>query len=75
MLKQAKLPNYFWVKVIQITVYLQNRTPIKVVARKTLEEMCTSEKPNLLLILGLVEFLLLISYEGSLVFGNICALD
>ncbi len=45
MLKQAKLPNYFWAKAIGTIVYLQNRTLTKTIARKTPEEMWTCEKP------------------------------
>jgi transposase InsO family protein len=39
MLKQAKLPNY-----LGTIVYLQNRTLIKAIARKTPDEMWTCEK-------------------------------
>jgi hypothetical protein len=45
MLKQAKLLNYFWAKAIGTIIYLQNRTLTKTIARKTLEEMWTCQKP------------------------------
>ncbi len=45
MLKQTKLLDYLWAEVVWTTIYLQNKTPMKVIVGKTLKEMWTSEKP------------------------------
>jgi hypothetical protein len=39
MLKQVKFPYYFWVEVIGMAIYLQNRIPSKTIARKTPKKM------------------------------------
>ncbi len=45
MLNEKNLPNYFWVEVVAITVYIMNQTPITVHGM-TLEENFTGKKPD-----------------------------
>ena len=46
MLKEAKLPTYFWAEAVQTACFTQNVTPINMHG-KTPFEMVNSRKPNL----------------------------
>jgi hypothetical protein len=46
MLNEKNLPNYFWVEVVAIAVYIMNQTPIAIVHGMTPEEKFTGKKPN-----------------------------
>jgi len=46
MLNEKNLPNYFWAKVVAITVYIMNLTSTTVVHGMTLKEKITGKKPD-----------------------------
>jgi hypothetical protein len=46
MLNEKKLPNYFWVEVAAIVIYIMNQTPIATIHGMTLEEKFIGKKPN-----------------------------
>jgi hypothetical protein len=46
MLNEKNLPNYFWVEVVAIAVYIMNRTPIAIVHGMTPEENFIGKKPD-----------------------------
>ncbi len=43
----VQLPNYLWMKVIKIVVYLTNHSPTSVNGRLTLEQVYTGKPPQL----------------------------
>ena len=46
MLHDQDLPMYLWAKAARTTVYVQNRTPHKVLKTKTPEEVFFGKKPE-----------------------------
>ncbi len=46
MLNEMNLPNYFWVEVVAIVVYIMNQTPITIIHGMTPEEKFTGKKPD-----------------------------
>jgi len=46
MLNEKNLPNYFWAEVVEIAIYIMNRTPIAIVHGMTLEEKFIGNKPD-----------------------------
>jgi hypothetical protein len=46
MLNEKNLPNYFWVEVVAIVVYIMNGTPTAAVYGMTPEEKFTCKKPD-----------------------------
>jgi hypothetical protein len=47
MLHDQNLPKFLWVKACNTAVYLQNRSPHKVLGNVTLEKAFTRKKPNI----------------------------
>jgi transposase InsO family protein len=45
MLYDQDLPSLLWAEVCNIDVYIQNRSPHRVLGRKTPEEVFTGKKP------------------------------
>ena len=46
MLHDQDLPMHLWVEVARTTVYVQNRTPHRVLENRTPEELFSSKKPE-----------------------------
>ena len=46
MLHDQDLPMHIWVEDVRTTVYVQNRTPHRVLENKTLEEVFFGKKPE-----------------------------
>ena len=46
MLHDQELPMYLWAKAARTAVYVQNRTPHRVLENKTLEEVFFGKKPE-----------------------------
>ena len=48
MLHDQDLPMHLWTKASRIVVYVQNRTPHRVLKNKTLEEVFYDKKPKVI---------------------------
>ena len=48
MIHDQDLPMHLWVEATKTTVYVQNRSPHHVPGNKTLEEMFTGKKPEVI---------------------------
>ena len=48
MLHDQDLPMHLWAEAVRIAVYVQNRTPHRVLENKTLEEVFSSKKPKII---------------------------
>ena len=46
MLHDQDLPMHLWAEAARTTVYVQNRTPHRVLEKKTLEEVFSGKKPE-----------------------------
>jgi hypothetical protein len=46
MLNEKNLPNYFWIKIVVIAIYIMNQTPKTIVHGMTSKKKFTSKKPN-----------------------------
>ena len=45
MLHDQDLPMHLWAEATRTTMYVQNRTPYRVLKNKTLEEVFSGKKP------------------------------
>ena len=48
MLHDQDLPMHLWAEAARTTVYVQNHTPHRVLKKKTLEEVFSSKKPEVI---------------------------
>ena len=48
MLHEQDIPMHLWAKAAKIAVYIQNRTPHRVLKNKTLEEVFSGKKPEVI---------------------------
>jgi hypothetical protein len=58
MLNEKNLPNYFWVEMVIIVVYIMNRTPTTVIHGMTPKEIFIGKKPNVshLILFGCITY-------------------
>jgi hypothetical protein len=66
MLNEMNLPNYFWIKIIIITIYIMNQTPTTVVHGMTFK--ITSKKPNVshFILFGCIAYMHVLNEKKSI---------